>query len=324
MFSILGFFISAGIAAFMYLTGDALSGIGDGLLGIVISIGVGVGAAWLLSFLVVVSEKEAWVVEVFGKYNSTLHAGIATKPLWPIGMIVNREAISLKVQELGEAVGVKSSDNAFLIVPVNVQFRIIASKVKEAWYELEDPKQQISSYIINTVRSIASDMTLDQLFASKDAFENGVEKTLKEKIGNYGFEIVNVLVDDPQPSDALREAFEKELTAKHDLKAARLNREATRERIVGEAEAEADSLRLKAKAYVDMRAILAEGNSAALKKFCDGLEVTHSEALAYFAGLDMRDAIRDASQGEGSVILIPADMSGDNIGKIAALKKGME
>ena len=266
------------------------------------------------SFFIITKQQKVQILETFGKYSGFRTAGLSVKWPWPIQIAV--ASMDLRIQELSETVEVKSRDNAFLRVPVKVQIKVIPQKVKDAYYSLDNPWNQILSYVVNQVRAKASSMTMDEIFSGKSDFENVVEVELKSTFEEYGFAVVNVLVDDPQPSTQLKEAFEKVLAAQRDKEAAVLEKEALRERLVGRAEAEAESLRLKAKGYADQRNTMAEGNSKAIAAFCEGLDIDHALALKFFEGWDMRDAVRDAAQGKGNTVLIPVEMGG-GLGRLA-------
>lgn len=278
--------------------------------------------SWLSSCIIIVKQKSAKIVEVFGKFSSIKKAGLNFKAPWPIGLVAGDK--TLQIQEIGEHVGAKSKDNAFLAIPVKVQFQVIEESIKEAYYELTYPHGQIVSYITNIVRSKANEMDMDEIFKSKDAFETAVAESLNETFAKYGYKIVNVLVDDPQPSEELKESFDRVLAAKRDQEASLFEKEAIKNRTVGKAQAEAESLVLKSEAYVKMRNILAEGNSKAIKKFVENLEVSDIQALKYFEGLDARDAIRDASEGEGSVIIVPSGGMSSNVSEIAAITEALK
>lgn len=328
------FFGIMGIGLF-FLSGTLIEQgqFGDEVLSItkvLIMLSYGSGGAILGLFLgsmgIITRQQQAKIIECLGKFSSVNHAGFSLKPPTPFGKVAG--SLSLKIEQLSAEISVKSKDNAFLRIPVKVQIKVKQNKVKEAFYELRDAGKQIMAYVENFMRAKANSMEMDHIFSSKNEFKDEVEEHLKDKFERFGWEIVDVLVDDPQPSEELRKAFDKVLAAKRDQEASLLEKEAIKNRIVGKAEAEAESLKLKAVAYVDMRKTMAAGNAHAIKEFCGGdggLDISHSEALAYFAGLDSRDAIRDASQGKGSVIVIPAaGLDGaSQIGRVAALTKAL-
>lgn len=259
------------------------------------------------SSFVITRQKTANIVEFLGKFHSVKSAGFSFKPIWPFGTVVAN--MNLKIQEIIEKVGIKTKDNVFLMMPVKVQLKVIESKVREAHYELDDPFTQISSYMVNVVRSKANDLTMDEIFQSKDAFETAVIEELKSRFEQYGYEVINVLVDDPVPSEEIKTAFDRVIASKRALEAATNEAEATRTKMVGEARAEAESLQIKADAYVKQRHIICTGLKEAIG-LLDGVDgIDENRILDYLQGIDMRDTIRDASKGNGSIIVIPADMS---------------
>lgn len=295
----------------------------DGIMLLFIVVVMVIVALVILATCVVITrQKRVKVLETFGKFSGVRHAGFTFK--WPTPIQIVVDEVDLRITELVEEIRIKSKDNAFMDVPVKVQIQVMPERVEQAYYSLNNPMQQIGSYIVNQIRSKASGMTMDEIFSGRSDFEEAVEQELKSTFERYGYEVVNVLVDDPQPSKDLRIAFEKVLAAQRDKEAAILEKDAIRERTVGVAEAEAESLRVKAVAYADQRKTMAEGNGEAIKLFCDGLQVTHKDALKFFEGWDVRDAVRDAARGDGNTVLIPVDMGGSDLADIAAKIKALE
>ena len=270
-------------------------------------IGLGI-ITFLVLCIIITQQQKVKIIERVGKFNRIAVAGISFKI--PLIEYIAGE-MDLRIQELKESVMAKSSDNVFVNIPVKVQFRIITEKVKDAFYVLSDASEQIKSYIVNIVRSTASEMDMEQVFKSKDFFETKVKEHLNEKFNSFGFEIVNVLVDNPIPAEEVIRAFDRVISSKRLKEAAENEAEAIRIKTVAGARAEAESLTLKARAYVEQRKTIAEGMA----------KITDDEALLnYLVGIDWRDTVRDASKN-GSVVMIPVNMSGANIGEtITALK----
>ena len=256
----------------------------------------------------VVRQKTAAVIEVFGKFYKVKQAGLRLKFPWPFAQVVG--TMNLKLQQMEDKVSVKTSDNVFIDFPVAVQFRVIQSKAKEAFYELNDPDGQIRSYVLNVVRTQAAGITMDDLYTKKEEIANRVKAELEEKMSEYGFEIATVLVDEPQPSEEVQGAFNRVIAAQREKEAATNEAEAIRIRMVGKANAEAESLTLKAKAYAEQRRIIAEGIDGAMDKLRRGMQnVRDVEILDFLAGIDQRDTIRDASENPGTIIITPVGNS---------------
>lgn len=266
------------------------------------------GLIVLFSSFVVTQQKTSKILTMFGKYYGCTNPGLQMKLPWPF--VVQEDEIALNIQELKGDVTVKSSDNAFLTIPWSLQFKVLEDKIKEAYYELDNPQEQMQSYILNTLRGEASNLTMEQLFKSNESFEKAAHETLKEKFSKYGYEIVNVLIDDPQPSDDLKQAFDRVISSKREKEAAENIAASVRIKMIGEAEAEGESLKIKAEAFKEFRTKIAEGNSEAIEKFLEGIKdkkLTSADVLEFFAGVDLRDTIRDASKNAGSLIIVPVD-----------------
>lgn len=263
---------------------------------------------WLATSLLVVKQKTAAIVELFGRFQSTKMPGLRLKAPWPFAM-ERRNAdgtrVNLRLRELKEHVSVKTRDNAFVSFPVAVQYRVMESKIKEAFYELDDPEGQIVSFVLNVVRTEGAKLTLEELYTAKAHVELAVKAELEDRMSSYGFEIVNVLVDEPQPSHEVQNAFNRVIAAQREKEAAENEAEAQRIRLVGIAEAEKTSKRLQGEGIAAQRLAIAEGYHEAMDKLKVAMPETSEETiLAMLMMTNHWDTIRDAAQGPGNVIMV--------------------
>ena len=270
--------------------------------------------AWTSFF--VVKQKTATVVEFFGKFSFIAKAGLNFK--LPLPLMKISEPISLQLHQMKEEVSVKTKDNAFVTFPISVQYQVIESRIREAYYELASPVQQISSYVLNVVRSETALLSMDELYTKKEEIATAVKLELRAKMARFGFEIVTVLVDEPMPSKEVRVAFNRVIAAERERESAVNEAEAIRILKVGEARAQAESLELIASAYVKQRQIYAQGAKEAMEELAAALPtLSAQEVLQYLADMDHRDMLREASKGQGT-ILIP-QINTTNIGETMAL-----
>ena len=56
-----------------------------------------IAVAWTMTFFVIVKQKRATVIEVFGKFFSVKTAGLGIKPPFPLGVIAG--TLNLQIQE---------------------------------------------------------------------------------------------------------------------------------------------------------------------------------------------------------------------------------
>ena len=118
----------------------------------------------LFSTIKIVQEKTAKIVQRLGSFNRVLHPGInfCIPFLESVSGTVN-----LKVQQLDIQIETKTNDDVFVKLQVSVHVQIMKNKVQEAFYELDDPYGQISSYIFIPYGLKYQSLTLTMSFLAK-------------------------------------------------------------------------------------------------------------------------------------------------------------
>lgn len=273
----------------------------------------------LPSMIFVVKGKTAVILETFGRPHQTaVFPGLHAKLPWPITSIVAR--VNLQLQEIHADVSVKTSDNAFMTLPVKVQYKASDDGVGavKAHYELESPERQITSYVLNNVRQTASGMEMTELYANRDAVESQVQTALSEQFARFGYIIENVLVDEPQPSPEVRDAFNKVIASKRLMEAARNEAEAARIKLVGAAQAEAESKKLQGEGMAQMRTAIARGLEEAMETMQKaGLDT--NVAIQFLTDTNRLDTITSAAT-HGNTIIIDAGANKDLAGMAAMIE----
>ncbi len=216
-----------------------------------------VSAIWVLasSFFTVAQQTSA-VIERFGKFNRLAGAGLGMKiPL------VERieERVSLRVQQLDVQVESKSKDNVFVVLAIVIQYQVREDRIQDAVYRLTDHRRQIESYVFDVVRAQVPIMTLEEAFENKDSIATAVDTDLRGRMEQYGYEIVNVLVNDIDPDDRVKTAMNEVQAAHREREAAVQRAEANRITLVKQAEAEAESKKLQGEGLANQRKAIAQG-----------------------------------------------------------------
>lgn len=273
----------------------------------------------LFSMIYVVRGKTAAIVETFGRPNLAASLpGLRIKAPWPIQNIVGR--INLQQQEIGADVSIKTKDNAFMTLPVKVQYRASddpAGAVK-AFYELEIPEQQIISYVLNNVRQTASGLDMVDLYANRNSMENQVQTALSERFARFGYIIENVLVDEPQPSQEVRDAFNRVIASERLKEAASNEAEAERIRLVGAAKAEAESKTLQGQGISSMREAIARGLEEAMHTMKNA-GLSPEQAVDLLNETNRLDTITTAAS-HGNLILMDSKNSNELTKTIAGME----
>jgi len=203
-----------------------------------------------------VKQQSAVIVERFGKFNSIRHSGLQLKV-----PVVDRISgvVNLKIQQLDVMIETKTKDNVFVKLKVSVQFKVIADCVYDAFYKLEYPHDQITSYVFDVVRAEVPKLILDDVFERKDNIAVAVKRELNEAMTTYGYDIINTLITDIDPDIQVKNAMNRINAADREKVAAEYEAEASRIRIVAKAKAEAESKRLQGQGIADQRREIAQG-----------------------------------------------------------------
>ncbi|MCB0425073.1 MAG: SPFH domain-containing protein, partial [Mangrovimonas sp.] len=209
-----------------------------------------------ISSFFTVKQQTAAVIERFGRYHSIRHSGLQLKiPL--VDRISGK--LSLKIQQLDVIVETKTLDDVFVRLKVSVQYMVIKDKVYDAFYKLDYPHEQITSYVFDVVRAEVPKMKLDDVFVKKDDIAIAVKTELNDAMIEYGYDIIKTLVTDIDPDSQVKAAMNRINAAEREKIAAQYEGDAARILIVEKAKAEAESKRLQGQGIADQRREIARG-----------------------------------------------------------------
>ncbi len=256
----------------------------------------------LFGTLFIVKQQSAAVIERFGKFISVRQSGLQIKI-----PIVDRVAgrLSLRVQQLDVVVETKTKDDVFVKVKVSVQFKVIKDKVYDAFYKLDFPQDQITSYVFDVVRAEVPKMILDDVFEKKDDIAIAVKSELNDAMINYGFDIIKTLVTDIDPDAQVKESMNRINASEREKVAAQFEGDAQRILIVERAKAEAESKRLQGQGIADQRREIARGLEDSVKVL-NNVDINSQEASALIVVTQHYDTLQSVGSASNSnLILMP-------------------
>ena len=250
----------------------------------------------------VVNQQTSALVERFGKFTSTRQSGLQLKiPI--IDRIAGR--LSLKIQQLDVVVETKTKDDVFVKLKVSVQYKVIKDKVYDAFYKLDYPQDQITSYVFDVVRAEVPKMKLDDVFERKDDVAIAVKSELNEAMLNYGYDIIKTLVTDIDPDLQVKEAMNRINASEREKVAAQFEGDAQRILIVEKAKAEAESKRLQGQGIADQRREIARGLEDSVKVL-NNVDINSQEASALIVVTQHYDTLQSVgSESNSNLILLP-------------------
>ena len=269
------------------------------------------GLLILISAFFIVKQQTAVVIERFGKFNSIRHSGLQLKiPL--VDRVAGR--LSLKIQQLDVIVETKTLDDVFVRLKVSVQYKVIRDKVYDAFYKLDYPHDQITSYVFDVVRAEVPKMKLDDVFVKKDDIAIAVKTELNEAMLNYGYDIIKTLVTDIDPDAQVKAAMNRINASEREKVAAQYEGDAQRILIVEKAKAEAESKRLQGQGIADQRREIARGLEESVEVL-NRVGINSQEASALIVVTQHYDTLQSIGEETNSnLILLPnSPQAGSNM-----------
>ncbi|MEJ2161892.1 MAG: SPFH domain-containing protein [Robiginitalea sp.] len=261
-----------------------------------------VGALLLIGSFFVVKQQTAVVIERFGRFQSIRNSGLQMKiPL--VDRIAGR--LSLKIQQLDVIVETKTLDDVFVKLKVSVQYVVIREKVYEAFYKLEYPHEQITSYVFDVVRAEVPKMKLDDVFVKKDDIAIAVKSELQDAMLDYGYDIIKTLVTDIDPDAQVKAAMNRINAAEREKIAAQFEGDAARILMVEKAKAEAESKRLQGQGIADQRREIARGLEESVEVL-NKVGINSQEASALIVVTQHYDTLQSIGEETNTnLILLP-------------------
>ena len=250
----------------------------------------------------IVKQQSAAVIERFGKFVSVRHSGLQLK-IPVIDRVAGR--LSLRIQQLDVVIETKTKDDVFVKVKVSVQYKVIKDKVYDAFYKLDFPEDQITSYVFDVVRAEVPKMILDDVFEKKDDIAIAVKAELNDAMLDYGFDIIKTLVTDIDPDQQVKESMNRINASEREKMAAQFEGDAQRILIVERAKAEAESKRLQGQGIADQRREIARGLEDSVKVL-NNVDINSQEASALIVVTQHYDTLQSVGSASNSnLILMP-------------------
>lgn len=268
-----------------------------------------IGFLLLFTFVFIVKQQTAVIIETFGRFTSVRNAGIQFKIPF-----IQRKAgiITLKIQQLDVIVETKTKDDVFVKLKISVQYVVLKNKVYEAFYKLEHPSDQITSYVFDVVRAEVPKMKLDDVFVKKDDIAIAVKSELQESMIEYGYDIIKTLVTDIDPDEQVKHAMNRINASEREKIAAQFEGDAARILIVEKARAEAESKRLQGQGIADQRREIARGLEESVEVL-NKVGINSQEASALIVVTQHYDTLQSVGEHTASnLILLPNSPSSAN------------
>ena len=259
-----------------------------------------------------VPQNRAYVIERFGKYQSTKEAGLNF--IFPF---IDRVAADRSLKEQAVDVPEQSAitkDNISLHVDGVLYFRVLDPY--KATYGVDDYVFAVTQLAQTTMRSELGKMELDKTFEERDQLNTNIVTSINEASGPWGIQVLRYEIKDIVPPNSVMEAMEAQMKAERVKRAQILESEGDRQAAINRAEgakqsvvlaAEADKAEQVLKAEGEAQAILAvaEAQAEALRKVGEAADTEEGQKAIQ---LDLATKAIEAKQAiarESSIVLLP-------------------
>jgi regulator of protease activity HflC (stomatin/prohibitin superfamily) len=307
---------------------------------IVLGIILVLAAIVLFKSVRIVPQARAGIVERFGKYRTTLSAGlnIVTPFVDRVRYVIDlrEQVVSFPPQP------VITEDNLVVSIDTVIYFQV--TNPVAATYEIANYIQAIEQLTMTTLRNITGGMDLEQALTSRDDINSALRGVLDEATGRWGIRVNRVELKGIDPPPSIKDSMEKQMRADRDKRAAILTAEGMRQAAIltaeGQkqsailtAEGDREALILRAQGDRQSRILRAQGEGQAILTVFQSIhDGSPDQALLAYQYLQMLpkiaegdankvwivpseigDALKGLGSAVGSIKGIPHDTSGPKV-----------
>jgi regulator of protease activity HflC (stomatin/prohibitin superfamily) len=207
----------------------------------------------------IVPQARAGIVERFGRYHRTLHAGLnMVTPfidrLLPL-IDLREQVVSFPPQP------VITRDNLVVAIDTVIYFQV--TDAKAATYEVANYISAVEQLTVTTLRNVVGGMDLETTLTSRDQINHELRRELDDATGKWGLRVSRVELKAIEPPTSIQDSMEKQMRADRDKRAAILSAEGSKQSAILTAEGERQAAVLKARGESEAVVLRAEADAKA-------------------------------------------------------------
>jgi regulator of protease activity HflC (stomatin/prohibitin superfamily) len=203
-----------------------------------------------------VPQARAGIVERFGKYRTTLPAGLNI-----VVPVVDRVRYMIDLREQVVSFPpqpVITEDNLVVSIDTVIYFQV--TDAVSATYEIANYIQAVEQLTMTTLRNIVGGMDLEQTLTSREDINGGLRTVLDEATGKWGIRVNRVEIKGIDPPPSIKDAMEKQMRADRDKRALILTAEGQRQSAILTAEGNKQSAILNAEGARESQILRAQAD----------------------------------------------------------------
>ena len=265
---------------------------------------------FISSFVKIVPQSEAFVIERLGAYNRTLDVGLHI--LVPfIERVANRVSLKEQVMDF-DPQPVITKDNVTMQIDTVVYFKVFDPKLFT--YGVVNPINAVDSLTSTTLRNIIGDLNLDDTLTSRDTINAQMKSIIDEATDAWGIKMNRVEVKNIIPPRDIQEAMEKQMRAERQKREAILVAEGEKQSSILRAEGEKETMILRANAEKESAIAKAEGQAQAVKLLNEARAasikmINDAHPSQPYVELEGFKALEKLADGRSTKIIVPSNLS---------------
>jgi regulator of protease activity HflC (stomatin/prohibitin superfamily) len=215
--------------------------------------------AILIRSVRIVPQATAGIVERFGRYHRTLHAGLNVitpfiDQLRPL-IDLREQVVSFPPQP------VITKDNLVVSIDTIIYFQV--TDARAATYEISSYITGVEQLTLTTLRNVVGGMELETALTSRDEINSLLRRELDDATGKWGLRVSRVELRAIEPPASIQDSMEKQMRADRDKRAAILSAEGSKQSAILTAEGERQAAVLKARGESEAAVLRAEAEATA-------------------------------------------------------------
>ena len=269
---------------------------------------------FLLSTMIFqVQPGSVGIVKQFGQYSREAQPGLNFKLPAPIETLSIVDTAAVRSTEIGyEVLGANSrrsiavekqmitGDQNIIEIEASVQWRV--QNPQSYLFNIRDPEQTVKIASESTIREIIGRTTIhDALSVGRDQIQISVKILLQDVLDSYqsGIEISEVLLQNVQPPQQVKAAFDDVQSAEQDRDTLKNQAERYANEVIPKARGQSEALRNEALTYYERAVNDAKGRA---ERF-----ITYADAYAKAPELTEKrlklEVVRDILKSKGNIII---------------------
>lgn len=253
----------------------------------------------ILSWIVIVPEKQEIIIEQLGKYHRTMKAGVNFK-LPMIQTIRNRVSLKEHIHDFPPQ-SVITKDNVTMKIDTVVYCKVFDSYKNT--YMIQNGVDAIEKITATTLRNIVGTMELDELLTARDKINSHLLKEVDEATDVWGIKITRIEIKDIIPPAEIKEAMDRQMKAEREKRATILEAEAIRQKDITIAEGKRDAMLMEAEAKSKAIELVAKAEAEAIRV------INEQNPSDGYIKLEAIKSVEKLANGHATKIVVPSDIS---------------